>query len=1196
MGISVQEFRTRIGLFYSRATRLQKSRILNIDDVVFVNLYCVLGPSSVPTMLLHLSFNIHVCNDKPDFENHWDFHIVCIKHTNMVNDTHLFHEPNENLLSKCSYGIVLIIFICFMLIYLCGDIELNPGPSSTSSDEPSLSSTSDSVIDEFQACLNHFISFMHLNIQSIVPKIDLINLELRNLDILCFTETWLKPSIGDDSITLDSFHAPFRCDRVDRHGGGVAVYVKKHLHVQRRNDLEVPGLESVWIELKLKNNHSVLIGTFYRPPDSRNQVFDLIEYSFEMAVDTNIDTILVLGDFNEDMFDHRNQNITSILRTYSFNQFISDATHHTETSASLIDLVICNNSNSVDLVHVGEPFVHTNMRYHCPIYGILKFQNPSQHCFKRKIWLYDQGDYDSFREILRNVNWDEILNSGDNLDTIVDLFTNTILHAAEDTIPNKTIMVRKSEPLWMNNRIRRAIRQRNRMHKRAKKSNLPDHWQKFRKIRNSTVNLIRKEKDKYFNSLIEKLTSRATSIKDWWKIASKIAGFNKKDSEIPPLHYRNNIIYDDCAKAEAFNSFFSAHSNLQDVNKSLPDDDSPPDRCLDNITLHEYEVQDVLRLLNTNKASGPDSISARLLKVAHDILSKPLCAIFNLSLSQKYFPNVWKLANVIPVFKKDLRNLVENYRPISLLSVVSKTFEKCIYKHIFNFIRELITEHQSGFTLNDSTTNQLLYLAHVFSKALDEGKEIRIIFFDISKAFDRVWHKGLLFKLKKMGIVGNLLLWLKDYLSNRKQRVVINGKESSWENINAGVPQGSILGPLLFLIFINDIVSEVNCPIKLFADDTSIYAVVENPLVASIQLNSDLQKIHDWSTRWLVNFNPRKTESIIISRKCESQLHPPLYMNHVEIQTVTSHKHLGLIFSQDGSWISHIDEIIAKANSRLNIIRRLKFKLDRRSLEQMYFSYIRPLLEYSDVIWDNCPDYMKGKLEKINCEAARIVTGATKLTSIDLLYRECGWEKLENRRKIHKLALFHKMVYQQTPEYLSNLVPSRFNEIHQHRTRGSTNIMPVPARTAFHYNSFLPSTVRLWNDLPVNIKNSNSVKNLKNLMSEKKNIPCYFYTGSRIGQILHARLRTLSSSLKDHLFNKNLETDPFCICKQIETSEHFLLDCHLYDNIRNPLFANIIGTRNANNLLFGNPLLSDLENISNFTIVQDFILKSKRFT
>ena len=317
-----------------------------------------------------------------------------------------------------------------------------------------------------------------------------------------------------------------------------------------------------------------------------------------------------------------------------------------------------------------------------------------------------------------------------------------------------------------------------------------------------------------------------------------------------------------------------------------------------------------------------------------------------------------------PYSKKILETQLKIIAQSLCCLLLVKPLQKCIYKHIFNFIRELITEHQSGFTLNDSTTNQLLYLAHIFSKALDEGKEIRIIFFDISKAFDRVWHRGLLFKLKKMGIVGDLLLWLKDYLSNRKQRVVINGKESSWENISAGVPQGSILGPLLFLIFINDIVSEVNCPIKLFADDTSIYAIVENPLVASIQLNSDLQKIHEWSQRWLVNFNPRKTESIIISRKGEPRLHPPLYMNHVEIKTVVTHKHLGLTFSQDGSWTSHIDEIISKANSRLNILRKLKFKLDRRSLEQMYISYIRPLFEYADVIWDNCPDYMKDKLEK----------------------------------------------------------------------------------------------------------------------------------------------------------------------------------------------------------------------------------------
>ena len=152
-----------------------------------------------------------------------------------------------------------------------------------------------------------------------------------------------------------------------------------------------------------------------------------------------------------------------------------------------------------------------------------------------------------------------------------------------------------------------------------------------------------------------------------------------------------------------------------------------------------------------------------------------------------------------------------------------------------------------------------------------------------------------------MGIVGNLLLWFKDYLTNRKQRVVINGKESSWKTVNAGVPQGSILGPLLFLIFINDIVDEVNCPIKLFADDTSIYAIVDNPLITSLSLNSDLQKVQNWSNRWLVNFNPKKTESMIISRKIEPQFHPPLYFNNVPIKNVTTHKHLGLTFSNDGS-------------------------------------------------------------------------------------------------------------------------------------------------------------------------------------------------------------------------------------------------------------------------------------------------------
>ena len=236
--------------------------------------------------------------------------------------------------------------------------------------------------------------------------------------------------------------------------------------------------------------------------------------------------------------------------------------------------------------------------------------------------------------------------------------------------------------------------------------------------------------------------------------------------------------------------------------------------------------------------------------------------------------------------------------------------------------------------------------------------------------------------------------------------MVLNWQESSRVSIYAGVPQGSISGPMLFLIFINAIVDEVNCNIKLFADDTNLYPTVDSPLLASICLNSDMQIIHRWAERWMVTFNPKKTKSMIVSRKLDPDHHPWLHMAGNVIKIVDSHKHLGLTYFNSGTWNTHLNDICTKASVRLNLLRRLKFTVDRRSLETMYFSYIRPILEYTDVIWDNCSEYMKDRLEHINYEAACIVTGATKLTSLNTLLHETGWETLRDRRTIHKLILF----------------------------------------------------------------------------------------------------------------------------------------------------------------------------------------------
>ena len=240
----------------------------------------------------------------------------------------------------------------------------------------------------------------------------------------------------------------------------------------------------------------------------------------------------------------------------------------------------------------------------------------------------------------------------------------------------------------------------------------------------------------------------------------------------------------------------------------------------------------------------------------------------------------------------------------------------------------------------DSTVNQLVDIFNTFCKALDEGKEVRAVFLDISKAFDRVWHKGLLFKLKQAGINSTLLQWLSSYLSDRKQRVLIPGGSSSWLPIKAGVPQGSILGPLLFLIYINDIVLNVNSTVRLLADNTSLYLIVDNPTEAARCLNSDLELMYQWAESWLVKFNANKSEALLISRKTNRPLHPQLLMNNEPIKEVSYHKHLGIFLSSDGTWHDHINSITSKAWLRVNLMRKLKFLLDRRSLElYTYLSY-----------------------------------------------------------------------------------------------------------------------------------------------------------------------------------------------------------------------------------------------------------------
>jgi hypothetical protein len=374
----------------------------------------------------------------------------------------------------------------------------------------------------------------------------------------------------------------------------------------------------------------------------------------------------------------------------------------------------------------------------------------------------------------------------------------------------------------------------------------------------------------------EKLSSTLASEakknpKKWWNLAKEIMG-NSKSSTYPSLVSNGTVYSTDEEKANLFNDSFLETSTLNAPPTATPDDDPTPDTDneLEFITIKEHDVKDILSTVNTTKAYGPDDLSPRLIKEAGSTIVKVLTRLFNLSLAKGIFPTMWKRANVLPIFKKAEQFFTTNYRPISLLCILAKFFEKIVFKYVFNYFREnfMITIWQSGFLPGVSTVTQLVEIYDQFCRAVSHGKDIRVVFLDISKAFDRVWHDGLLFKLKKCGIKGRLLAWLMSYLKDRQQRVIINGVSSRWGNIESGVPQGSVLGPLLFLIFINDIAHVItNCNIRLFADDTCLFIEVNDHTEGAAKLNEDLLHITDWSNKWLVCFSPQKTKDMVISNK-----------------------------------------------------------------------------------------------------------------------------------------------------------------------------------------------------------------------------------------------------------------------------------------------------------------------------------------
>jgi hypothetical protein len=702
------------------------------------------------------------------------------------------------------------------------DIEKNPGPENTD--------------EHLKICNMNIRSLNAKPAQGGITRFTAVKNAVSNIyDIVTITESWLQSEHKSDNYKIDGFQGPFRLDRPDDTGyGGVLAWVTNTLIAKRRNDLEETDNESMWIQVENKLKQ-ILVCVTYRQKKGKYAptYWEKLLKSYDKAVGSRIPNLVLIGDFNGDPGSDRAGalNLNDFVSTNNLHHHIFDPTRVVPgESETRLDLILTNLPHLVINAGVGAP-VHDND--HSTIFGTLNMKTYRRKPYERHMWKFKDANFDLFRSKLDEVNWDSCFEN-DDINDICDKWSNLFMEQAKVSIPNRKVLIRTSDKSWYNNYLRRLKRTKDRYYNIAVKSKIPFDWTRYKASKNNYFIECDRLKLEYDEHLYATLADQVTSNpKKWWTLVAKTMGTGK-DSQYPTMT-KNDIIYTtDKEKAEVFNETYleSANSVPDNENDILPDI-IPPHDLLENITITEQDVSDILKTLNTKKAYGPDGISPRLIKEAGPSIVKVLTRLFNKSLELAKFPLAWKRANVLPIYKKAEDFITTNYRPVSLLSILAKIFEKIVFKYLYNYFRDhfLISIWQSGFIPGTSTVTQLIEIYDQFCKAVDKGKEIRVVFLDISKAFDRVWHRGLLHKLKACGITGKLLEWLKDYLTDRQQRVIINGEASTWGNIKAGVPQGSVLGPLLFLIFINDVTGVVsNCKIRLFADDTSLFIEVDEPV------------------------------------------------------------------------------------------------------------------------------------------------------------------------------------------------------------------------------------------------------------------------------------------------------------------------------------------------------------------------------
>jgi hypothetical protein len=908
-------------------------------------------------------------------------------------------------------------------------------------------------------------------------------------DIIIGTESWLKAGEqSSECLPTDTYAVERRDREKDNNKGGVFIAAKKDLIMVREEEL-MTDCELLWCKFNLAGSKTLHVGAYYRPHVQDADSLEALDTSLSRLESRVNQPVILAGDFNFPGWDWKNNQVKpgcpypnlhhrfgDLLDDKGLSQLVEDPTR----KDNVLDLIITNNPTTVDQVKV-IPGISDHDG--C---AMAKFNlNPARNKPKpRQIPVYRKANWESLKLHMEKAGEDitELAKNSD-ADTLYNEFVRSLQQGIKDHIPSKSPKSRKGLP-FMTRKIQRLIRRRDKAYLRkqsARKLNKDPLIRRkankeFADLKREVQKELRKAYWEHVESIVTPMEpdNPYRGMRRFW---SFIKNMRTDNSGVGALKENGRILSSPKEQADTLNRQFESVFTREDpIDPSINTEQAHP--SMPDITFTTAGIEKLLRGLNDHKAAGPDHIAPKVLKELAPTIAPTLQLIFTKCYESGSTPTLWKQANVAPVFKKGEKSKPANYRPISLTCICSKLMEHVITSAIMTHASDnnILYEHQHGFRSKRSCETQLLEFTSEVINTMQEGLQTDVLIMDFSKAFDKVGHEHLLAKLHHYGITGKTNNWIRSFLTGRTQTVVLEDEKSYIGNVISGVPQGSVLGPCLFLMYINDMPNNISSTVRLFADDTIAYLALKTPEDAS-KLQEDLDRLADWEVKWQMEFHPEKCQVLHITRNRTRRINSSYTLHGHTLEVVDAAKYLGITFTSDLSWNQQIQNVCKKATNTLNFLKRNLRINSPRLKEKAYKTLVRPHLEYSSAVWDPYTKTNINKIEMVQRRSARFTLNRYRnMSSVGEMLSELNWTTLETRRRNARLTMLYKMINGHVAtDHLQFATPvSRPN-----RAAPSYGFLVPYSRTVYHQQAYFPRTIRDWNSLPPDIALAPTLESFK---------------------------------------------------------------------------------------------------------------------